>query len=95
MRANREPPLWDGRSDIHAAMGEGGFIIEAARCQGVPLMLVGDARVADRGGPGALPAACPGSTTTSCTLHFDLPPLVAVRADRFRMLESVAVTRLI
>jgi len=61
--------------------------------RGLPLLLVGQGRVADRGGPRTSPAAYPGSTTTLCTLHFAVPPLVAVRADRFRMLESAAQTR--
>jgi hypothetical protein len=48
LRANREPPPWDGRSDICAAWG--GWVHRRGRAlPGLPLLLVGEARVADRG----------------------------------------------
>jgi hypothetical protein len=45
------------------------------------MLVVRDARAAGREGPGSHPAACPGVATTWCTLHFELPPRVAVRAQ--------------
>ena len=83
-----------GMVDLTSTPLWGGWVHRRGRAPpGLSLMIVGDARVADRAG-GNPPAACPGFTTTSCTLHVALPPLVAVRAQTdSEPLESAAVTR--
>jgi hypothetical protein len=46
------------------------------------MLVVKDARAGRQGRAGeSHPAACPGVATTSYTVHFELPPLVAVRAQ--------------
>ena len=58
------------------------------------MLVVRDARAAGREGPESHPAACPGVATTWCTVHFELPPPVAVRAQTdFGRWSRAAVTR--
>jgi hypothetical protein len=57
------------------------FIIEAARCQGLPLMLVGTPGRPTGGGKAALLRPARALQRRRAHSTFDVPPLVAVRAQ--------------